>query len=794
VPVRWTLDQAVVDLTARRVRWPDQEFALTEQEAELLAYLAARPGEPASREELLAEVWGYAPTSRSRAVDHAVRRLRTKIESDPSTPQYLTTVRGMGYRLALPAAPRPDAGGEAAPGLVGRDDLLRQLDRRAHEHAQLTVVGPAGIGKTALTLGWARRRRVPVARLASTPAAGFALALATQLEVPIAPGASGNLAVDRIGRALVGRQVRHVVLDDVDGVAHAVRHTADTWSRLGLVVVVTCQVPLGIAGETLFQVPPLAPSAAALLLLGQAALPPPDSPLHRLLERLGGHPLSLLVSAAQLRDLPADALVDLVDDPEAPDRARASVAAGIARLDEPIQQTLYALSLGRELPLTAVAAATDRSMRAIQRHVTTLRQCAVLDPGPEVPELVRRAILTRRRPALERAVADELLQRDAAPGLRAALAERLESIDRARAGRLWRAACRPMLLHGPVHTTWADHAVETSEGEEAAEARLLRGALRTLTGDLAGAEADLGGAPPAATALRIEQDIRRGWLALLRGDHDASEDLLRRGRRLARRAAEPRLEAMAEVRLGSLCHRRGEVTAAVRHLRRALGLYEALDDPVQTSRARANLAMMYVELGEHTDARHHLEAALASDRAAGVWAAVPQHLLNLGGLLIDLGELHEAREQLAEARSEAVRFGDRETEGLALLSEGVVEMLEGRGEASLTPIARGRTLLQETSNVVGAGIAWAYEALACAVAGAPREGRDAALEADHLLRALGVPALGALLEVVDATLTLVEGGEPDPPGTPSSLSFVRVAQRVYDAEVERRRARTGGLP
>ena len=784
--MRWTLDEAVVDLAGRCVRWPDREVELTDQEAALLRYLALRSGEPASREQLLVDVWGFAASSRSRAVDHAVRRLRTKIEVEPNDPRFLLTVRGLGYRLALPSVPMPghDAGGS---GLVGRSELLHDLHEAASRHAQLTVVGPAGIGKTALTLAWARRHGLPVARLASIPASGMAGALAAQMEVPIAPGATDRLAIDRVGRALVGRGIRRVVLDDVDGVAAAVRELVDTWGRLGLVVVVTCQVPLGVPGETLFGVPRLEPTAAARLLLGEASLPAPDTPSHRLLERLGGHPLSLLVAAAQLRDLSTEAVVALVDDPEADDRARASVATGIERLAAPAQATLYALSLGPDLPLTVVAQATGQPMRAIQRHVATLRRCAVLEPGPLVPELVRRAILATPRPELMVRVADQLVEAEVSPALQAVVAGHVEAHDTARAARLWRAACRPMLLHGPVHLAWADHAVTTSEGEERAEALVLRGALRTLAGDLAGAAADLDEAEPQEAPLTIERSLRQGWLSLLHGDHAAAREQLGQALRQARRSGQPRLEAMAEVRLASLTHRRGDVNASVRHLRRALGLYEALDDAVQSSRARANLAMMHVELGEHGDARQLLEAALASDRAAGVWAAVPQHLLNLGGLLLDCGELDEAEAQLTEARSEAVRFGDRETEGLALLSLGVVRMLRGQGASALTPITQGRTLLQETTNVVGAGMAWAYEALACAVADAPDEGHDALDEARHLLGGLGVAALTELLDTVDATVGLARGDAPmTPPPSPSPLSFVRVAQRVYASEAQRR--------
>jgi DNA-binding response OmpR family regulator len=72
---------------------------LTKTEFKLLCELAAHRGCVVSREELLERVWGYDYFGDSRLVDVHVRRLRMKIEPDPSQPALLTTVRGMGYRL-----------------------------------------------------------------------------------------------------------------------------------------------------------------------------------------------------------------------------------------------------------------------------------------------------------------------------------------------------------------------------------------------------------------------------------------------------------------------------------------------------------------------------------------------------------------------------------------------------------------------------------------------------------------------------------------------------------------------
>ena len=87
----------VVDGTVHR---SGEELPLTRTEFQLLSTMAAHPGRIFSREMLLAEVWGYDDLPDSKVVDMHVHRLRLKLEPDPARPQYVTTVRGRGYRVA----------------------------------------------------------------------------------------------------------------------------------------------------------------------------------------------------------------------------------------------------------------------------------------------------------------------------------------------------------------------------------------------------------------------------------------------------------------------------------------------------------------------------------------------------------------------------------------------------------------------------------------------------------------------------------------------------------------------
>lgn len=75
------------------------EVSLTRTEFLLLCELAAHPRRILSRDHLLAEVWGYDYFGDGRVVDAHIRRLRTKLEPDPSDPFYVKTVRGLGYKF-----------------------------------------------------------------------------------------------------------------------------------------------------------------------------------------------------------------------------------------------------------------------------------------------------------------------------------------------------------------------------------------------------------------------------------------------------------------------------------------------------------------------------------------------------------------------------------------------------------------------------------------------------------------------------------------------------------------------
>src|SRR5580658_7292540 len=97
------LGDLTIDRDTRTVTKVHDAIPMTRKEFDLLAFMAASPGQVFSREDLLERVWGSTEQwqGRSTVTEH-VRRVRLKIEPDPDSPGWITTVRGVGYRFTLP--------------------------------------------------------------------------------------------------------------------------------------------------------------------------------------------------------------------------------------------------------------------------------------------------------------------------------------------------------------------------------------------------------------------------------------------------------------------------------------------------------------------------------------------------------------------------------------------------------------------------------------------------------------------------------------------------------------------
>lgn len=83
----------------REVTMDDRPVPLTATEFDLLAYLATNPGIALTRDQLASHVWGYDSEGDTRLLDTHIAHLRAKLEPNPSRPNYILTVRNVGYKL-----------------------------------------------------------------------------------------------------------------------------------------------------------------------------------------------------------------------------------------------------------------------------------------------------------------------------------------------------------------------------------------------------------------------------------------------------------------------------------------------------------------------------------------------------------------------------------------------------------------------------------------------------------------------------------------------------------------------
>jgi DNA-binding response OmpR family regulator len=96
------LGELEIDVSSMTVQMQGRNVLTTVREFRLLEYLATHRGRVLTRDQLLDAVWKETPFVTPRSIDVYIRRLREKIELDPRHPQYLKTLRGIGYRFEVP--------------------------------------------------------------------------------------------------------------------------------------------------------------------------------------------------------------------------------------------------------------------------------------------------------------------------------------------------------------------------------------------------------------------------------------------------------------------------------------------------------------------------------------------------------------------------------------------------------------------------------------------------------------------------------------------------------------------
>jgi predicted ATPase/DNA-binding winged helix-turn-helix (wHTH) protein len=309
-----SLGAVTVDLGNAEVLRHGEVRSLTPIEVRLLRYLGQRAGSTVPRDELLREVWEYAPGVRTRAVDNTMGRLRRKIEEDSQKPSCLLSVRGVGYRLVV-ALPTP-----AAPSLLGRDKELAELAAALGENARLvTLHGPGGIGKTTMArvfLEYSWQDALWIDLSAARDLDDVLSVTADALGVQLGPNPVAQLVV------ALAVAPRNMVMDNGETVTEALRAVLPRWLDASSEVrcLLTTQERLRIDEEHVIGLGPLSPSDGAALLAtraaeGGATLAEADlAVLPQLAEALDGLPLALELAAARCRVVPPAAVLERLGD------------------------------------------------------------------------------------------------------------------------------------------------------------------------------------------------------------------------------------------------------------------------------------------------------------------------------------------------------------------------------------------------------------------------------------------------------------------------------------------------
>jgi DNA-binding winged helix-turn-helix (wHTH) protein/tetratricopeptide (TPR) repeat protein len=295
------IGEATVDLVEGRIELPGGVRTLSPIEVRLISFLASRRGTTLSREVLLAEVWGYAPQVESRAVDHAIVRLRRKLEPDPARPQWITSRRGGGYRLE-PQQVRPSTTLEVSSSFIGRGHELARITDTLAQHRVVALVGLGGMGKTRLALQIARSWQDRGGEVVLIGLGGASSARDALGRVAATLGVEPARVVD----ALEGRPEALCVLDEIEGLEDADL----AWLRSAQAprFLLTSLRPSGLASATV-EIGSLSLDDAAALLIERAPVPLARQDADLLADALQGVPFALELAARWLAvATPADVL------------------------------------------------------------------------------------------------------------------------------------------------------------------------------------------------------------------------------------------------------------------------------------------------------------------------------------------------------------------------------------------------------------------------------------------------------------------------------------------------------
>ena len=716
---------------------------MTTAERSLLAYLGQRLGEEVSLVELHREVWGHARVSNSRAAQKAVARLRKKIEVDPTNPEHLQTVYGIGFRLTVlesvadepeststqptPAWPPTLHGILPTPltPLNGRGDELARL-RDATERI-LVISGCGGIGKTRLAIAHGRRANMPVlfGDLSTHPLEDMLHAALGDLPA----AAPALLVLDHADDAL---------LAIADRLPRLLEH------RTALQVLITTRVVPTLRGAAHLPLGGLSPYDASRLFRARAEARRPgllldELTLRRLVRDLGGHPLAIEMAAEQAGIRTLDRI--RVRAQKRPNLTRRGATDRHASLESVLETSLARLPQDTRRVLQRCSVFRgDFTLDDAERVITTP------DLDDQLEFLVEHSLIEisddgwftvpRVFGALSRA---ELPEDDPTPARHAdrfhalgAPASNVELGPRARR-RLWDrvAACEHLLdQRDPraldVYLATDESLVLAGEQQQIDElasrclrlraapeilltqVRLRLAVCRRTQDDPQRARALLEQALFDARELGDQEAIAYAQqvAGLLYGRENSDAEALAAFHEALQTAkgAFPALEAAIYSNKSLVHHRLGQLDEARTLLKAALSIYRALDDRRREGIVLHNLGTLDFRCSDTSSAMLRFAQALELHRVTHNEEFILKTLRAIANAEISRGELDQALTRADQAVAIATRLGFVSDEAGLRVTISNIHQMRGAVNAARSQLQQALALQRQSGDIRGATI------------------------------------------------------------------------------------------
>ena len=359
------LQSGSLDLHGERFLREGEETSLSPLQTDVLEALLNQVGRVVSREQLFREIWGETELSENRALDQLILRLRRIIEVEPSNPDHVLSVRGVGYRLVLhlESQVRAETGSAASPrqnlpyfpdAFFGRQEVLDTLVEEVSGSRRLwTLLGPGGAGKTRLSIEtghrWFREKGLSggvwFADLTEARSVvGVLQCIASVFDIQFAPQGDEEAWQVQLGHALAHREDMALILDNceqaMEPVRQVVKHLRVRCEALRLLV--TSRERLRVKGEKTVPIGALSVEDSVGLFHARAGWDPSllnpaeHDTVREICMTLDGQPLAIELAASRADFFGASALQERLAkpfqvlksrSPDLPERQRSLQAA-----------------------------------------------------------------------------------------------------------------------------------------------------------------------------------------------------------------------------------------------------------------------------------------------------------------------------------------------------------------------------------------------------------------------------------------------------------------------------------